>query len=145
MKTSLFVLVALNLLTLGVRAQIPSRWTMRGLKEIYGGAVRIGYANRQIKSVTFIKPAPASFHPAECFALIAMVLRGPGVPLLRPDSDIKFLDQGNTTIWTDRVSGYSIDGNRAAMRFTAERHGVIHLTAKVIKTRDDSDLILTAA
>ena len=39
MKTSLLVLVIVNLLTLGVRAQIPNNWTLLGLKEIYGGAV----------------------------------------------------------------------------------------------------------
>ena len=146
MKTSLLVLVIVNLLTLGVRAQIPNTWTRNELKRIYGGAVAIGYANRQIKSVTFIKPAPASFHPAECFALIVMVLRGPGVPMLRPDSgEIKFVDDGNTSVWTDRVSGYSINGDRANMRFTAQRHGAVRLTAKVIKARDGSDLILTDA
>jgi hypothetical protein len=146
MKTSLLVLVILNLLTLGVRAQIPNSWTQRGLKEIFGGAVTIGYANRRIKSVTFIKPAPASFHAAECFALIVMVLRGPRVPMLRPDSgEIEFFDNGNTSVWTDRVSGYSIDGDRTHMRFSAQRHGAVRLTAKVIKTRDDSDLILTEA
>ena len=90
--------------------------------------------------------APASFHPAECFALIVMVLRGPGVPMLRPDSgNVKFSDNGNTSVWTDRLSGYSIDGDRADMRFTARRHGGVRLTPKVIKARDGSDLVLTQA
>jgi hypothetical protein len=146
MKTSLLVLAILNLLILGVRAQIPNTWTRNGLAKIYGGRVTFGYDHSRIKSVTFIKPAPASFHPAECFALILMVLRGPGVPMLRPDSgDVKFFDNGNTTVWSDRLSGYSIDGDRADMRFTARRHGVVRLTAKVVKARDGSDLILTAA
>jgi hypothetical protein len=146
MKTSLLVVGVLNLLILGVRAQIPHTWTRNELAKIYGGPVTIGYAHARIKTVTFIKPAPASFHPAECFALIVMVLRGPGVPMLRPDSgNIKFFDNGNTTVWTDRLSGYSIDGDRAHMQFTARSHGVVRLTAKVIKARDGSDLILTEA
>jgi hypothetical protein len=143
MKTPLLVLGVLNLLILAVRAQIPNTWTRNELAKIYGGPVTIGYAHLRIKTVTFTKPAPASFHPAECFALIVMVLRGPGVPMLRPDSgNIKFFDNGNTTVWTDRLSGYSIDGDRAHMRFTARSHGVVRLTAKVIKARDGSDLIL---
>jgi hypothetical protein len=146
MKTSLFVLGALNLLILGVSAQIPNSWTRNELAKIYGGPVTIGYGRSGIKSVTFVKPAPASFHPAECFALIVMVLRGPGVPMLRPDSgNIKFIDNGNTTVWTDRLSGYSIDGDRADMRFTARRHGAVQLTAKVIKARDGDSLVLTVA
>jgi hypothetical protein len=66
--------------------------------------------------------------------------------MLRPDSgNIKFFDNGNTTVWTDRLSGYSIDGDRAHMQFTARSRGVVRLTAKVIKARDGSDLILTEA
>jgi len=66
--------------------------------------------------------------------------------MLRPDSgNVKFSDNGNTSVWTDRLSGYSIDGDRADMRLTARRHGGVRLTAKVIKARDGSDLVLTQA
>jgi hypothetical protein len=146
MKKSLLVGFALIALNLDLPAQISNNWTRNGLIRIYGGRVAIGYVHSRITSVTFIKPAPASFHREECLSLILMVLRGPGVPMLRPDSgDIQFIDRGKTTIWRDRVSGYSVDDAGGGLQFTARRNGTVRLTAKVIRARDESDFVLTEA
>src|SRR5260370_29619590 len=124
MKKSLLLLFGLAVLTVRLPAQIPDVWTQEKLKKLYGGEVAIASSNGHIKSLSFVKRNPESFHGGECFALIIMVLRGPGAPMLKgDDADIKVTSKGDTTIWTDKLTGYSVDYAGADFGYSAWRTG----------------------
>ena len=53
-----------------------------------------------------------------------MVLRGPGAPMIKAeDPAIKVVEKGDAIIWTDRLSGYSVEQAAADFQFTARRNG----------------------
>jgi hypothetical protein len=144
MKTSLFTLLILAGLTAGLAAQIPNTWTPESLKKIYGSGTSIGYAKSQIKSITFIKKEPASFHGGECFALIVTVLRGPGAKPVEAESpDIKVADKGDVITWNDGVSGYSVQQAAEGFDFTARHNGAVRVTAKWCEIPHGSKFVLT--
>lgn len=144
MKTSLLVLIGLALLAARLPAQIPDAWTGEKLKKLYGGEVTIDSANAHIKSIAFVKHNPQSFHGGECFVLVIMVLRGPGAPILKGDDpEIKVTSQGDTTIWTDQLTGYSVDDAGPGFKYTARHSGVVRVTAKLVEGQHDSKFVLT--
>jgi hypothetical protein len=69
MKSSLLILISLAVLTVRLPAQIPDAWTPEKLKKLYGGEVTVDSANAHIKSISFVKRNPQSFHGGECFVL----------------------------------------------------------------------------
>ena len=130
MKTSLLTAFVLTGLTIGVQAQIPSAWTQEKLKKIYDGPATVAFSKSQVKSITFMKKEPASFHGGECFGLILTVLRGPGAPEIKADDpNIKVTEKGDAITWTDRLSGYSVTEAAEGFNFTARRNGVVTVTA----------------
>jgi hypothetical protein len=140
----LLVLVGLAVLSVRLNAQIPDAWTQEKLKKLYGGQVTIVSGNGHIKSVAFVKQNPQSFHGGECFALIIMVLRGPGAPMLKgDDADIKVTSEGDTTIWTDKLTGYSVDDSGSDFGFFAKLKGVVRVKASVVEGKNDSRFVLT--
>jgi hypothetical protein len=144
MKTSLLLLFGLAVLTVRLHAQIPDAWTQEKLKKLYGGEVTIASSNGHIKSVSFVKRNPESFHGGECFVLVIMVLRGPGAPMLKgDDADIKVTSKGDTTIWTDKLTGYSVDEGGAYFGYSAKLKGVVRVTAKLVEGKSDSRFVLT--
>jgi hypothetical protein len=140
----LLILVGLAAISVRLNAQIPDAWTQEKLKKLYGGEVMIASSNGHIKSVAFVKPNPQSFHGGECFALIIMVLRGPGAPVLHgDDADIKVTSKGDTTIWTDKTTGYSVDDSGPDFGFFAKLKGVLRVKASVVEGKNDSRFVLT--
>ena len=146
MKKSLLILFGLAVLTVRLYAQIPDAWTQEKLKKLYGGEVTIASSNGHIKSVAFVKRNPETFHGGECFALIMMVLRGPGAPTLKgDDADITVTSKGDTTIWTDKRTGYSVDDSGPDFGYFAKLKGVVRVTAKLVEGKNDSKFVLTDA
>jgi hypothetical protein len=73
-----------------------------------------------------------------------MVLRGPGAPMLQgDDADIKISSKGDTTIWTDKLTGYSVDDSWADFGFFAKLKGVVRVKANVVEGKNDSRFVLT--
>jgi len=130
MKTSLLIVFFLTGLTIGLYAQIPSTWTQEKLKKIYDGPAIVAFSKSQVKSITFLKKEPASFHGGECFGLILTVLRGPDAPEIKADDpNIKVTEKGEVITWTDRLSGYSVTQAAEGFNFTARRNGKVTVTA----------------
>ena len=143
MKTSLLTLAILSGLTASLAAQIPNTWTPESLKKIYGSGTSIGNAKSHIKSITFLKKEPDSFHGGECFALIVTVLRGPGAKPVEADSpDIKVVEKGDVITWNDRVSGYSVQQAAEGFNFTARHNGAVRVTAKWYEMPHGSKFVL---
>jgi hypothetical protein len=144
MKRSLLILISLAVLTVRLHAQIPDGWTLEKLKKLYGGEVTIDAANSHIKSISFVKRNPESFHGGECFVLVITVLRGPGAPAVKADDpEIKVTDKGDTTIWTDHLTGYSVEDAGPGFMYTARHDGVVRVTAKWVEGKHDSKFVLT--
>jgi hypothetical protein len=144
MKPSLLILITLAALTVRLHAQIPDTWTPEKLKKLYGGEVTVDAANSHIKSISFVKRNPQSFHGGECFVLVITVLRGPGAPAVKGDDpEIKVTSEGDTTIWTDQLTGYSVDDAGPGFKYTARHDGVVRVTAKLVEGQHDSKFVLT--
>jgi hypothetical protein len=144
MKPSLLILIGLAVLTVRLDAQIPDTWTPEKLKKLYGGEVTIDAANSHIKSISFVKRNPESFHGGECFVLVITVLRGPGASAVKPDDpEITVTSKGDTNIWTDQLSGYSVDDAGPGFKYTARHDGVVRVTAKLVEGHHDSKFVLT--
>jgi hypothetical protein len=101
--------------------------------------------NGTIKSISFTKQDPHTFHGGECFCLIVGVLRGPGAPGVQPDDPtITVLNKGNLLVWVDHLTGYSIENGEDGFHFTVSKDGVVQLTAKLIDNGYSSEFVLVA-
>jgi hypothetical protein len=146
MKKSLLILFGFAALTVRLHAQIPDAWTQEKLKKLYGGEVTIASSNGHIKSLSFLKRNPESFHGGECFVLMIMVLRGPGAPMVKAeDPNIEVTSKGDTTIWTDKLTGYSVDDGGADFGYSAKLKGVVRVKAKLVEGKNDTRFVLTDA
>jgi hypothetical protein len=144
MKPSLLILIGLVVLAVRLPAQIPDTWTPEKLKKLYGGEVTVDAANSHIKRFSFVKRNPESFHGGECFVLVITVLRGPGAPAVKADDpEIKVISQGDTTIWTDQLTGYSVDDAGPGFKYSARHDGVVRVTAKWVEGKHDNKFVLT--
>src|ERR1700728_1714048 len=98
MKTLILAFTALASLTLATHGQIPA-WTREQLIQFYGSrAINVEGNGSQIKSISFVKQHPQSFHGGECFTLVIGVLRGPGGKDIGGDPEIHVDDNG---VWHD--------------------------------------------
>jgi hypothetical protein len=76
--------------------------------------------------------------------LVITVLRGPGAPAVKPDDpEITVTSKGDTNIWTDQLSGYSVDDAGPGFKYTARHDGVVRVTAKLVEGHHDSKFVLT--
>src|ERR1700722_14092786 len=76
MKRLILAFTALASLTIVTHGQIPP-WTREQLVQFYGSrAVNVEGEGSQIKSISFVKQPPHSWHGGECFTLVIGVLRG---------------------------------------------------------------------
>ena len=102
--------------------------------------------NNTIKSISFTKQDPHTFHGGECFRLMVAVLCGPGAPEVQPDDPtITVLDKGDHLVWIDHLTGYFIENGEDGFYFTASKNGVVQLTGKLIDDCYSTEFVLVAS
>ena len=105
MKKLLVAFTSLASLTIVTHGQIPP-WTREQLVRFYGSrAVNVEGEGSQIKSISFVKQHPHSWHGGECFTLVIGVLRGPGGKDIGGEPEIHVDDNG---VWHDSITGCDV-------------------------------------
>ena len=55
----------------------------------------------------------------------------------------KVTSKGDITIWTDKLTGYSVDDTGADFGYSAKLKEAVRVTAKLVEGKNDSRFVLT--